>query len=227
MKKIFEKKPTFEEMKEVSKKLWKISEWSSDEFTILMPPPNVTGALHIGHALTYSIQDTIVRLQQSLNGRKGFLISGFDHGGISTQISFLKQQTENSEEDQLLSFKEKISNLYFTNNIKDLDSLEIIFILSPNNTHFHYIKKFSNKKKYIFCEKPAFTTINEYKYLERLKRFQKERIFFNFNYEFSEYFENLKKEFENKNNGKLINFSFSSRNFFARTQSQPSCKSYL
>ena len=106
------------------------------------------------------------------------------------------------------NFKEKISKLYFTNNIKDLDSLEIIFILSPNNTHFHYIKKFSNKKKYIFCEKPAFTAINEYKYLERLKRFQKERIFFNFNYEFSEYFENLKKEFENKNNGKLINFSF-------------------
>lgn len=54
------------------------------KFVIPAPPPNVTGALHIGHALTISLQDTLVRYNRMM-GRTTLFIPGFDHAGISTQ----------------------------------------------------------------------------------------------------------------------------------------------
>jgi valyl-tRNA synthetase len=53
-------------------------------FTIVIPPPNVTGALHIGHALTNSIQDTIVRWRR-MSGYNVLWVPGTDHAGIATQ----------------------------------------------------------------------------------------------------------------------------------------------
>lgn len=53
-------------------------------FTIPAPPPNVTGALHIGHALTVAIQDTLVRYHR-MKGKTVLYLPGFDHAGISTQ----------------------------------------------------------------------------------------------------------------------------------------------
>lgn len=53
-------------------------------FVIPAPPPNVTGALHIGHALTVSIQDTLVRWNR-MKGKTVLYIPGFDHAGIATQ----------------------------------------------------------------------------------------------------------------------------------------------
>ncbi|CAG9465555.1 unnamed protein product [Pedinophyceae sp. YPF-701] len=53
-------------------------------FTIVIPPPNVTGALHIGHALTNSIQDTIVRWRR-MCGYNALWVPGTDHAGIATQ----------------------------------------------------------------------------------------------------------------------------------------------
>ncbi|EGN97199.1 hypothetical protein SERLA73DRAFT_110363 [Serpula lacrymans var. lacrymans S7.3] len=53
-------------------------------FVIPAPPPNVTGSLHIGHALTVAIQDTLVRWNRML-GRTTLFVPGFDHAGISTQ----------------------------------------------------------------------------------------------------------------------------------------------
>ncbi|WP_406616918.1 valine--tRNA ligase [Mycoplasmopsis adleri] len=53
-------------------------------FTILLPPPNVTGILHIGHALDEYIQDTIIRYKK-LEGYDVFWIAGMDHAGIATQ----------------------------------------------------------------------------------------------------------------------------------------------
>lgn len=55
-----------------------------DTFVIPSPPPNVTGSLHIGHALTVAIQDGLVRWNRML-GRKTLFAPGFDHAGISTQ----------------------------------------------------------------------------------------------------------------------------------------------
>ncbi|KAF9220567.1 hypothetical protein BS17DRAFT_759161 [Gyrodon lividus] len=53
-------------------------------FVIPSPPPNVTGSLHIGHALTVAIQDCLVRWNRML-GKTTLFIPGFDHAGISTQ----------------------------------------------------------------------------------------------------------------------------------------------
>ncbi|KAI9452674.1 tRNA synthetases class I-domain-containing protein [Russula earlei] len=53
-------------------------------FVISAPPPNVTGSLHIGHALTTAIQDTLVRWYR-MSGKTTLFVPGFDHAGISTQ----------------------------------------------------------------------------------------------------------------------------------------------
>ncbi|WP_027334944.1 valine--tRNA ligase [Mycoplasmopsis felifaucium] len=53
-------------------------------FTVLLPPPNVTGMLHIGHALNQYIQDSIIRFKK-LEGYDVFWITGMDHAGIATQ----------------------------------------------------------------------------------------------------------------------------------------------
>ncbi|MDR0625546.1 MAG: valine--tRNA ligase [Holosporales bacterium] len=54
-------------------------------FTITLPPPNITGCLHIGHAFTSTIQDIMLRFQRQ-NGRIVFGQPGIDHAGIATQI---------------------------------------------------------------------------------------------------------------------------------------------
>jgi valyl-tRNA synthetase len=58
---------------------------SKAPFTIMMPPPNVTGNLHLGHALTYTIQDVILRYQR-LKGKDTLYQPGTDHAGIATQM---------------------------------------------------------------------------------------------------------------------------------------------
>ncbi len=59
-------------------------------FTIMMPPPNVTGVLHIGHALTFTLQDIIVRYKR-MDGYKTLWQPGVDHAGIATQNVVEKQ----------------------------------------------------------------------------------------------------------------------------------------
>jgi len=54
-------------------------------FTIIMPPPNVTGALHLGHALTASVEDTLVRWHRML-GDPTLWLPGRDHAGIAAQV---------------------------------------------------------------------------------------------------------------------------------------------
>ncbi|MBX5491288.1 MAG: valine--tRNA ligase [Chloroflexi bacterium] len=54
-------------------------------FTIVMPPPNVTGRLHIGHALTAAIEDALVRWHRML-GEPTLWVPGKDHAGIATQV---------------------------------------------------------------------------------------------------------------------------------------------
>lgn len=57
---------------------------SEGAFVIPAPPPNVTGALHIGHALTVSIQDALIRYYR-MKGKTVLYVPGFDHAGIATQ----------------------------------------------------------------------------------------------------------------------------------------------
>ncbi|MBA4020147.1 MAG: valine--tRNA ligase [Pirellula sp.] len=53
-------------------------------FTIVIPPPNVTGALHLGHALNNSLQDILIRLKR-MQGYNALWMPGTDHAGIATQ----------------------------------------------------------------------------------------------------------------------------------------------
>ncbi|MFS7918842.1 putative valine--tRNA ligase [Helianthus anomalus] len=58
---------------------------SKPSFTIVIPPPNVTGALHIGHALTAAIQDTIIHWRR-MSGYNTLWVPEMDHAGIATQV---------------------------------------------------------------------------------------------------------------------------------------------
>ena len=54
-------------------------------FTIVIPPPNVTGQLHMGHALDETVQDTLIRYKR-MQGFEALWVPGTDHAGIATQI---------------------------------------------------------------------------------------------------------------------------------------------
>ncbi|GII74903.1 valine--tRNA ligase [Sphaerisporangium melleum] len=55
-----------------------------EPFTIVLPPPNVTGVLHVGHALDHSIQDALTR-RARMRGHEALWLPGMDHAGIATQ----------------------------------------------------------------------------------------------------------------------------------------------
>ena len=61
-----------------------------DNFSIAIPPPNVTGALHMGHALNGSVQDALIRINR-MRGRNTMWILGIDHAGIGTQAVVEKE----------------------------------------------------------------------------------------------------------------------------------------
>ena len=59
-------------------------------YCIMMPPPNVTGSLHMGHALTFTLQDILIRYQR-MRGRDALWQPGTDHAGIATQMVVERQ----------------------------------------------------------------------------------------------------------------------------------------
>src|SRR3954467_15678641 len=65
----------------------------AENFSIAIPPPNVTGALHMGHALNGSIQDVLIRLNR-MRERRTKWIFGTDHAGIATQVKVEQQLAE-------------------------------------------------------------------------------------------------------------------------------------
>ena len=54
-------------------------------FTIVIPPPNITGQLHMGHALNNSIQDSIIRFKR-MQGYETLWLPGTDHASIATDV---------------------------------------------------------------------------------------------------------------------------------------------
>jgi len=65
----------------------------ADPYTIMMPPPNVTGSLHMGHALTFTLQDLLIRFNR-MQGRDTLWQPGQDHAGIATQMVVERQLAE-------------------------------------------------------------------------------------------------------------------------------------
>ena len=68
-------------------------ESAAQPYTIMMPPPNVTGSLHMGHALTFTLQDLLIRFNR-MNGRDTLWQPGQDHAGIATQMVVERQLAE-------------------------------------------------------------------------------------------------------------------------------------
>ena len=74
---------------------------ASENYSIAIPPPNVTGALHMGHALNWTIQDVLVRTNR-MRGRRTKWILGTDHAGIATQRQVEKLlETEGTSRTEL------------------------------------------------------------------------------------------------------------------------------
>ena len=67
---------------------------SKDPFCIVIPPPNVTGKLHIGHALDTTIQDIIIRYKKA-QGFDTLYLPGMDHAGIATQAKVMQKLVSN------------------------------------------------------------------------------------------------------------------------------------
>src|SRR3954465_2819612 len=70
-----------------------------ESFTIAHPPPNVTGDLHLGHALQLSLADTLVRTRR-MQGYNVLFQPGYDHAGISTQNAVEKHLAEQGKSRQ-------------------------------------------------------------------------------------------------------------------------------
>ena len=83
----------------------------AETFTIVIPPPNVTGSLHMGHALNNTLQDVLVRFER-MRGKDVLWQPGMDHAGIATQMvverKLMEQQLPGRREMGREAFVEKI-----------------------------------------------------------------------------------------------------------------------
>ena len=97
-------------------------------------------------------------------------------------------------------YKPQRPNYFDKNNFDKLKKCNVIFIISPNNTHYFYLNKL-HKGRYIFCEKPPVNSKTE---LLRLKKFKSRKIYFNYNFRFIE----IAKIIMNKDKYKLGNLVY-------------------
>ncbi len=70
-----------------------IDDPAAEPFSIVIPPPNVTGSLHIGHALNNTLQDVLIRFER-MRGKAALWLPGTDHAGIATQMVVERQLAE-------------------------------------------------------------------------------------------------------------------------------------
>ena len=83
---------------------------AEENFSIAIPPPNVTGALHMGHALNGSVQDCLIRYNR-MRGRRTRWTLGTDHAGIATQTQverLLRREGSSREEIGREAFIERV-----------------------------------------------------------------------------------------------------------------------
>src|SRR6478735_867851 len=77
-----------------------------DSFCIVIPPPNVTGSLHMGHALNNTLQDILVRFER-MRGKDVLWQPGMDHAGIATQMVVERQLAERQQKPRRELGREK------------------------------------------------------------------------------------------------------------------------
>ncbi len=76
--------------------LFRPARGEAEPFTIVIPPPNVTGSLHIGHALDNTLQDILIR-HARMQGKDALWVVGMDHAGIATQMVVERQMNARGE----------------------------------------------------------------------------------------------------------------------------------
>ena len=94
---------------------WEANQWfapqgSGEPYCIMIPPPNVTGSLHMGHAFQHTLMDTLIRYQR-MCGRHTLWQTGTDHAGIATQMVVERQLLQQGQDRHQLgreAFIEKI-----------------------------------------------------------------------------------------------------------------------
>ncbi len=99
-----------------------------DTFTIVIPPPNVTGSLHMGHALNNTLQDIMIRFER-MRGKDVLWQPGMDHAGIATQMVVERKLMETQQHrremgreafiDKVWEWKDELGGLIF-NQLKRL-----------------------------------------------------------------------------------------------------------
>ena len=97
----------------VSNGYFKPSEDKSKEaYTIVIPPPNVTGKLHLGHAWDTTLQDIITRMKR-MQGYDTLYLPGMDHAGIATQAKYIKTRLRKREIFiASMGWERRICNIY-------------------------------------------------------------------------------------------------------------------
>jgi valyl-tRNA synthetase len=83
----------------------------AEPFVISMPPPNVTGALHIGHALTASIEDLMIR-DERMRGKAALWVPGTDHAGIATQLMVERMLQEEGTNREAVGYEEFLARTW-------------------------------------------------------------------------------------------------------------------
>ena len=127
------------------------------------------------------------------------------HRNHAQRIIDLLEKKTNCKLQFIYHPKKKIKDKRGTNNLSELFTCDGIIIASPNHTHLEYIIKILNSSKSkIFCEKPPVNNKNDLEVLENLSKKYKKRIFFNFNFRFSELNNQIKKIKNSSELGKII-----------------------
>jgi valyl-tRNA synthetase len=72
---------------------------NAEPFSIVIPPPNVTGSLHIGHALNNTLQDVLIRFER-MRGKAALWLPGTDHAGIATQMVVERQLAQEGNQSR-------------------------------------------------------------------------------------------------------------------------------
>ncbi|MCA0452877.1 MAG: valine--tRNA ligase [Chloroflexi bacterium] len=100
-------------------KWWEESGWFKPEvapadaeaFTVSMPPPNVTGALHTGHALFTTVEDLMIRYER-MRGKAALWVPGTDHAGIATQLQVEKMLRDEGTSRQEIGYEEFLARTW-------------------------------------------------------------------------------------------------------------------
>ncbi|MDC0453189.1 valine--tRNA ligase [Alphaproteobacteria bacterium] len=87
------------------------SKKSKESYSIMMPPPNVTGSLHMGHALTFTIQDILIRYHR-MQGKEVLWQAGTDHAGIATQMVVERKLSEQGIDRRTLGREKFIEKVW-------------------------------------------------------------------------------------------------------------------